>query len=98
MKFSEQSDLFVHVLLFYDSSKIYLASLGLLGVSQGSWEVLGESLGVLGRPFVILWGPRWFLGFPFGVLAGLSGVLRKPQGVLGEEPNGTENTAGSLSV
>ena len=55
---------------FYEFSKIYWASLGFLGVSQGSWEVLGDPLGVLGRPFVILGGPWGFLGYPFGVPGG----------------------------
>ncbi len=44
--------------------------MGFIGVSQGSWEVLGEPLGVLGRPFVIL-----------GVLGGSLGVLLVSLGV-----------------
>ena len=58
------------MVLFYDFSKIYWASLGFLGVSQGSWEVIGEPLGGLGRHFVILGGPWWFLGCAFGVPGG----------------------------
>ena len=44
--------MFAREVLFFDFSRIYRASLGFLGVSQGSWEVLGEPLGVLGLPFV----------------------------------------------
>ena len=72
--------------------------MGFLGVSQGSWEVLGNLLGVLGRPFVIPVGPWWSLGCPFGVPGGPQGVLRRSQEVLGEVPKGIENTEGSLGV
>ena len=72
--------------------------MGFRGVSQSSWEVLEESLRVLGRPFVGPGGPWWSLGCPFGVPGGPWGVLRRSQEVLGEAPKGIENTEGSLGV
>ena len=36
--------------------------------------MLGDVLGLLGRCFVILGGPWWFLGCPFGVPGGPWGV------------------------
>ena len=86
------------MVLFCNCSKICWASLGFLGVSQGSWEVLGDPLGFLGRPFVITVGPWWSLGCPFGVPGGPQDVLRRSQEVLGEVPKGIENTEGFLGV
>ena len=69
-----------------------------LGSLRGLWDVLGDVLGVLGCPLVILGGPWWLLGCPFGVPGGSQWVLRRSQGILGERPNRTENTEGSLGV
>ena len=69
-----------------------------LGSLRGSWEVLGDPLGVLGRLLGVLESPWWSLGVALGVPGGPWGVLRGSQGVLGEGPKGTENTKGSLGA
>ena len=74
------------------------SSFGLPWGLLGSWEVLGDPLGVLGRPLVILGGPWWSLGWPFGGPWVSLGVPREVSGVLGEKPGGTENAEGSLGV
>ena len=81
----------IHLVSFYDTSKIYRASFGFLGVSQGLWEVLGDPLGVLGRPSVVR-----------GVLCGSLGVLLAALRVpLGYPQGGAERArehSGSLGV
>ena len=51
-----------------------------LGSLSGSWEVLGDPLGVLGRLLGVLESPWWSLGVALGVLGGSSGG---PRGSLG---------------
>ena len=65
--------------IFQGLTALLWASLGSL---RGSWEVLGEPLGVLGRPFVVLGGPWWFLVCPLGVpgLGGPQEALGGPRG------------------
>ena len=55
-----------------------------LGGSQGSWEVLGDPLGVLGRLLGVLESPWWSLGVALGVPGGPWEVHRGSQGLLGE--------------
>ena len=54
-----------------------------LGSLSGSWEVLGDPLGVLGRLLGVLESPWWSLGVALGVPGGPWGVLRGSQGSLG---------------
>ena len=69
-----------------------------LGSLSGSWEVLRDPLGVLGRLLGVLESPWLSLGVALGVPGGPWGVLRGSQGVLGKGPKGTENTKGSLGA
>ena len=76
--------------LFYDLSIIFWASLGFLGVSQGSWGILREALVGLGRAFAILGGPWWFLVCPLASLGAPRGSSGGPGGSSGRGQKGTK--------
>ena len=54
-----------------------------LGSLSGSWEVLGDPLGVLGRLLGVLESPCWSLGFALGVPGVLGGSSGGSRGSLG---------------
>ena len=81
-------------MMFKRFTRLLWASLGSL---SGSWEVLGDPLGVRERLLGVLESPWWSLGVGLEVPGSLGGP-RGSQGVLGEGPKGTENTKGSLGA
>ena len=65
----------MHLVCFYDSSKVYGVPLGFLGVAQVCWEVLRDPLGFLGVDWESLGVLGGLLGVAWGVPGGPWEVL-----------------------